>query len=95
MQTFIVHIRQPRQLFSGLGVLASSPFQLVIGGTILAADRGRRKRFKYARVLAIDLSAASVPYAPVKPFQTCRPATARTMTSSAPSEAGFGTTGIN
>ena len=37
MQTYIVHMRQPRQLFRELGAPGFAAFQLVIGGTVLAA----------------------------------------------------------
>jgi cellulose synthase/poly-beta-1,6-N-acetylglucosamine synthase-like glycosyltransferase len=37
MQTYIVHMRQPRRLYRDLGVRGSVAFHLVIGGTVLAA----------------------------------------------------------
>jgi glycosyltransferase XagB len=37
MQTYIVHMRQPRQLFSDLGAPGFATFHLVVGGTVLAA----------------------------------------------------------
>jgi cellulose synthase/poly-beta-1,6-N-acetylglucosamine synthase-like glycosyltransferase len=37
MQTYLVHMRQPRKLCRHLGVPGFAAFQLVIGGTVLAA----------------------------------------------------------
>lgn len=37
MQTYIVHMRQPRELYRSLGMAGFATFQLVIGGTVLAA----------------------------------------------------------
>jgi len=37
MQTYLVHMRRPRQLWRDLGAAGFAAFQLVIGGTILAA----------------------------------------------------------
>ncbi len=58
MQTWLVHMRQPRRLLRDLGVPGFSAFQLIVGGNVLAALVhplfGRRLRTRRWRTTRLD-----------------------------------------